>query len=82
MEGKWKDRCRGWKTEQIRKKKPGQGKKHPGRDSAPKAQVLFFFGHHPIFGAPNFDPYPCGGFQKMKIPKIIQCVGYMEKPMV
>ena len=72
----------GMENRTDQEKKPGQGKKHPGRDSAPKAQVLFFFGHHPIFGAPNFDPYPCGGFQKMKIPKIIQCVGYMEKPMV
>ena len=27
MEGKWQDRCRGRKTEQIRKKKPGAGEK-------------------------------------------------------
>ena len=31
MEGKWQDRCRGRKTEQIRKKNPGQGKKSPAR---------------------------------------------------
>jgi hypothetical protein len=30
MEGKWQDRCRGRKTEQIRKKNPGQGEKFPG----------------------------------------------------
>ena len=35
MERKWQDRCRGRKTEQIRKKKQGQGNKIPRRDSAP-----------------------------------------------
>ena len=35
MEGKWQDRCRGRKTEQIRKKFPGAGEKNPRRDSAP-----------------------------------------------
>ena len=35
MEGKWQDRCRGRKTEQIRKKIPHDRGKIPRRDSAP-----------------------------------------------
>ena len=42
MEGKWQDRCRGRKTEQITKKIPGAGEKIPRRDSAPSGVWLHF----------------------------------------
>ena len=45
MEGKWQDRCRGGKTEQIRKHIPrGRGKKIPGEIQHQKKCVS----EHPI----------------------------------
>ena len=47
MEGKWQDRCRGRKPEQIRKKITRAGEKIPRRDSAPVfgtlIQIIYFF---------------------------------------
>ena len=68
MEGKWKDRCRGWKTEQIRKKKPGQGKTSRARFGTQSAGSVLFWSPSNFWGT-KFWPIPLWRFPKNEDPQ-------------